>query len=264
MGFSSNLFLLVISSIFLEPTNQLPSITMECHFDHIPNSSIRRAHHKCEIIDFSLPIEVETFDFNYTGTYHEKETVKSLQFTLFDKVEFIPYNTATEFPNLEALEIVSSNLTAIGNKLFQWELWRLKCLNLSLNQIEKIEEKAFWELTNLEIVDLSYNLIEDVIDKIFVRNLKLRIVSFHGNRIKMIIPRLFQGLNDLKFVDFYSNEIQCVHERFRSSDGSISLINRGLQQCQENCYRHIQCVFNIWKSEPQLLSPEMRRMLKFI
>ncbi|KAL1505524.1 hypothetical protein ABEB36_005070 [Hypothenemus hampei] len=112
----------------------------------------------------------------------------------------------------EPKTVRSLNLAGTGlNMITRLEAPFLKQLNLSFNNISKLEPGAFERTTLLEDLDLSHNKIENAksfsaVWK-FLRNLKSLNIS--ENPIEAISVQDFEGLHSLRYLDMHSLE-ECI------------------------------------------------------
>lgn len=96
------------------------------------------------------------------------------------KVNFIPKNIASFFPQLEELEISSSGLEWIEQVNIR-ELPNLKKLNLEKNKLEILEKDLFDFNTELETINISANQLKYVNKDIFYKLSNLRSVYLGQN-----------------------------------------------------------------------------------
>lgn len=81
------------------------------------------------------------------------DTMHGLNFIGNDKIDYLPIQTYTNFPNLIALGASSCAIKSISKENFE-NLSKLKELLLNRNQIKIIDRDAFEDLVNVEWIDL--------------------------------------------------------------------------------------------------------------
>jgi Leucine-rich repeat (LRR) protein len=196
--------------------------------------------HTITFVELSDRSERDKFTFN--GTEEEKQNVTEFEFLGIPKIDYIPVEIFTEFPNLEYILIQNSKMPILKEKLFGVEFGKIKYLMLWFNGIKIVEKKAFFHLKNLVIIDLLGNKIESIAENIFETNLKLKHVYLSHNQIKALNPVLFKHLNHLREVDFTLN--RCTSEKFGCEENCTidheELINK-LTPCYDNCIEDQEC-----------------------
>jgi hypothetical protein len=151
--------------------------------------------------DFSAKFESEKHSFSLTGSSVSKSEINTfyIEGDGSQKLDFIPLDILTEFPNLNGLYITGVNLTTLKSGLFKPDLQRIEYLFLP-GRIESIEPQAFQYLVNLKWIRLGYN-IQAFFYQFFKNNPDLIYIHFGKNKIASIHPSFFDGLNKLKLID---------------------------------------------------------------
>ncbi|KAK6632451.1 hypothetical protein RUM44_007493 [Polyplax serrata] len=111
-----------------------------------------------------------------------------------------------KFFRLEQLELVRSNIPAIGKHSF-WGVPTLKQLNLMQNNISHILEHNFRGLVNLIELHLDENRIESMPSETFRHLRALKVLTLSGNRIHELVPRLFIMVGKLQELDLSRNPL---------------------------------------------------------
>ena len=108
--------------------------------------------------------------------------------------------------NLRNLNLSGNQITKIQPDTFQG-LGNLRILDLFNNQITQIQPDAFRGLGNLQILNLGFNQITQIHPHAFqgLGNLEILILSF--NQITQIHPNTFLGLGNLENLYLYDNRI---------------------------------------------------------
>jgi Leucine-rich repeat (LRR) protein len=196
----------------------------------------------CSIQYIALSDNSERDKFAVDGTDEEKQNVTKIQFYKNPKIDYIPVEIFTEFPNLKAIGIQGSKIPILKEKLFGVECEKIESLELRGNKIEIIEKKSFFHLKNLVVIKLTLNEIESIEENIFETNLKLEVVNFYRNQIKALNPVIFKHLNHLKSVDFSLN--RCTSEEFSCGDNCTidhKELNDKLTPCYDICIEDQEC-----------------------
>jgi hypothetical protein len=190
--------------------------------------------------DFSARFESEKHSFSLTGSSVSKSSINTFYIYVSPKLDFIPLDILTEFPNLNGLYIHNVNLPTLKAGLFKPELQRIEYLYLS-GTIESIEPQAFQYLINLKWVYLYGNKIQTLPHRLFKHNPDLIFIDLAG-KINSIHPSFFDGLNKLKLVVF-SNNVGCIKDKIGCETCLItqSELRGKLQGCFENCSNGTAC-----------------------
>ncbi len=192
----------------------------------------------CRILHANLSIRSHNFIFSRTKEQERQTTV--VEFWNSPVVNFIPVEMFQQFPELNGLWIILSNITTLKNDLFTIECQRIEILYLGHNEIEVIEAMALKNLTKLKWISLERNLMKSLNYQVFAYYNKLTYISFYSGSIEMINKKLFIYLTDLKYVDLRKNEcadvwIGCGTEK------CIPKVQEKAQQCFENCDSNQVC-----------------------
>jgi Leucine-rich repeat (LRR) protein len=196
------------------------------------------AHKYCETasIDYSEKFESEKHSF--TGNASQKSEVKTFEISGSSKVDFIPLDILTEFPNLNGISIVYCNLPALKSGFFKSKLEKIEYLDLKGNQIETIEPGAFQYLIKLKWVLLSTNKLQALSYKLFENNPGLIYMDLRDNQINSIHPNFFDGLQILKLVKLGGN--LCIQSDIGCE---TCLIN------QADLQKELKSCFDKWKND---------------
>ncbi len=198
--------------------------------------------HKCCLTDqndFSSKFSTEPHSFS--GYPSEKSETKTLWIHRSQKVDFIPLDIFSEFPNLNGLQIDDTNLPTLKAELFKAELENIKYLFLPWNAIRSIEPSAFQYLTKLKWINLRYNSLQSLPNQIFQNNPDLMYIGLEWNSINSIHPNFFDGLNRLKQIEFRFND--CSQADFGCKECLLTQadIKSHLQGCFDNCAKDGAC-----------------------
>lgn len=110
-------------------------------------------------------------------------------------------------PYITQLELSSNGITHLENSFLN--LHNVQKLDLSRNEIEKIDLKAFKNLWNLRRLDLSYNRITEIQSEIFEPLQWLERLKLSHNLLVHIYEGGFDSLKALKQLDISDNPLMC-------------------------------------------------------
>ena len=110
------------------------------------------------------------------------------------------------------LRVTGSTRLEVEEDLFlRWNITSLKILDLSLNNITKIWQRAFYSLVDLQILDLSGNSITTLHSQTFYNNTRLFRLDLSQNSITDINPSTFQKNVRLHILGMHENKISSLH-----------------------------------------------------
>lgn len=110
------------------------------------------------------------------------------------------------YSNLTELHLDGNWLTDLPGKLFE-AMSKLEVLNLSHNNISKVEPKALAGLVNLRELDLSYNRLQSLPPHLLDDLKKLSILRLRGNTLRELDVSVER--NPLKVLDLKENPLNC-------------------------------------------------------
>lgn len=152
----------------------------------------------CDVTASSIEItnkNKEIEDIKAIGTIPNECLSKPPGFyVLSKKFHFFPKNFSPKLNDLNAIEIISS-------------------------QLKEINHKNIENFSNLKVLDISNNDVVSIEFNLFIKNPKLMIVNFSMNKIKFFNPKIFDNLENLQqltmighdFIDEYSeNRIETI------------------------------------------------------
>jgi Leucine-rich repeat (LRR) protein len=200
---------------------------------------------KGKIFYVDLSESSERVKLTVNGTEEEKKSVIEFRFRDITKIDYIPVEIFTEFPNLKRIEISRSNIPIVKENLFGKECESIEILWFIRNEIKSIERKAFSHLKNLVKIKLRFNKIESISYSIFQTNSKLEEIDFRDNQIKALNPVIFKHLNHLKIIDFSFN--RCVSHDFGCEKNCTidqEELNKKLTPRYDNCIKDKECTAN--------------------
>uniref|UniRef100_A0A3Q2SSI2 Toll-like receptor 22 n=1 Tax=Fundulus heteroclitus TaxID=8078 RepID=A0A3Q2SSI2_FUNHE len=86
----------------------------------------------------------------------------------------------------------------------------LSWLNLFHNNISQIDSDTFAGLISLQVLDLSRNKLAHLEDRLFIGLSNLTELRLSSNRIKVVSPTAFQSLTRLKRLDISDNNLETI------------------------------------------------------
>lgn len=109
-------------------------------------------------------------------------------------------------PGLRYLDLSYNHLVSVPAFAFA-ALKNLQSLNLSLNGISKLEDKALFGMYSLEVLDLSGNLLTALPPELFQENKRLTKLYIRNNSVSVLAPGLFTGLSLLLELELTDNQL---------------------------------------------------------
>jgi hypothetical protein len=186
-------------------------------------------------VDYSANFEAEKHTF--TGTPSQKSKVKTFRMYYSPKVDFIPLEIVTEFPNLNGMTIDECNLPTVKEGLFKQELQNIEFLNLGRSKVEVVEPKAFQYLIKLQWIRLWSNKIQTLPSTLFRNNPDLFYIDLGVNKINALHPSFFDGLDKITSLKFkwnlcFAKDIDCFRDNCPITQADLK---RDLKSCFDNC-----------------------------
>ena len=139
----------------------------------------------------------------------------------------------------------------------------LRNLNLSGNQITKIQPDTFQGLGNLQILNLGYNQITQIQPNAFLGLGNLRWLYLSNNQITQIHPNAFQGLNNLQWLHLNYNQIIQIHPDAFQGLGNLQrlhLYNNRITQIHPNTFQGLGNFRDLYLSNNRII-PDQRAQL---
>ncbi|KAG9337950.1 hypothetical protein JZ751_027444, partial [Albula glossodonta] len=116
--------------------------------------------------------------------------------------------TLKNFSQLTELHLDNNMLTTLPGHMFD-NLSHLKILNVSSNNISRVEPLAFAGLANLEELDLSHNSIPSLPPRVFANLSSMKSLYLKGNRLHLLENVTFLDLTHLNHLDLDKNLWNC-------------------------------------------------------
>ncbi len=82
----------------------------------------------CEVIKINFSTNFEKVEHSFSGSASEKSAVETFKISISPKLDFIPLEILTEFPNLSGIVIRFCKLKTVKAGLFRAELNRIDYL----------------------------------------------------------------------------------------------------------------------------------------
>jgi Leucine-rich repeat (LRR) protein len=197
-------------------------------------------------VDYSAKFEKEKHTF--IGSPTQKSGAKSFEISRSPKIDFIPLDILTEFPNLNGIIINLSNLPVLKEGLFKPDFQKIELLNLEANNIETIEPNALQHLSKLKWIRLFDNNLKSLPYQVFKNNPDLIYIDLNENQLNSIHPKFFDGLLKLKLIELDFANL-CIEENIGCETCLIkqSDLKAKLQKCFDNCSDGTDC-FNSYQA----------------
>lgn len=132
-------------------------------------------------------------------------------------IPFVIREIFTQFPNIQDLVIVASNLQTLRippDSSLEW-------LSLSGNNISRIDSNSISNLERLEYLSAHNNNILEIDEEAFMGLPSLWYAGFINNHVSAIAPRTFHSLISARTIDFEGNNLTRI-------DDDIFQYNRNL------------------------------------
>lgn len=115
--------------------------------------------------------------------------------------------------SLKTLKLKSVKLRSIDFVRFKNNLFNLESLDVSLNELTRLDNEIFVNINKLKKLNLNYNHISDLKPHVFqslsrLESLKLKNIGSIGN----IYKEVFYGLNNLTDLDLGYNGLNSIHQ----------------------------------------------------
>ena len=151
---------------------------------------------------------------NFIKTLHEKSfqgllKLETLELSHNDIVEFNP-DTFMELKQLKSLSMSYNKLTSLTGKCFSNSI---QTLDLSFNNISKIDNEVFDSTVSLAVINLSHNNLSAISTFTFISMRSLTTLDLSYNNIYKIEPNSFANLNSLVKLSFSHNKLENLEEK---------------------------------------------------
>jgi hypothetical protein len=176
----------------------------------------------------------------FTGSTEKSES-KTFLIYKSPKVDFIPLDILTEFPNLNGIILNFCILPTLKAGLFGEEFQKIEYLRFQFDKIKTVEPEALQYLVKLKLIDFNSNKIESLPQQLFKNNPNLVYIDFRKNKINSIHPNFYDGLSKLKFTELDGN--RCVDTKVGCVTCLVdqSELKEKLQGCFDNCLNDKKC-----------------------
>lgn len=180
--------------------------------------------------------------------------VEGLSITDSRNVTFIPHNLADVFPALTAVEVARCSVKTVYENHFK-NLWKLRLLSLSRNQIDYVSSEAFNDLYSLEYLFLAFNKIQTLGATTFDSLRNLKELSLYENRIQCLHPKMFVKLGSVEEIWLSKNKIKILNElifKKQSKLRHIALNGNSLVEIPEKLFEKNLKLEEIWLHDNQI------------
>jgi len=110
------------------------------------------------------------------------------------------------------LDLSFNNISVIQPGYFDTVSTSLKVINLSNNQIDKLNKYTVGSLRKLYVLDLSYNMIDTLDEDCLSEMSKLQRLVLNNNRINTMHPAIFRSARNLEYFDVSNNFLNNINE----------------------------------------------------
>lgn len=234
--------------------------------DDVRKTAPREISNRCGFNEINL-VEVpcesyQEYDEYETCVMTERTSITSTNFAIADlkdddveaiifdgnrAIEYLPFRIFVQLPEICIYKASQCSIKQVTMENFE-NLYRLKSIDLSLNQIQKISGNTFKGLKMLQQVNLSKFSFSSLLNRFFI----IVYIFFEckkfiadGNQIKSINGRTFDQLPMLTSVDLRSNE--CIDEKLNEGDLIKNFTRKIIQNCAftETGEREFEKIFDI-------------------
>lgn len=131
-------------------------------------------------------------------------------------VSYSGLESLIRFPDtvqLHNILLIGNNITRIEDNTFETQS-ELRILQLTLNEIEEVQEDAFVGLESLEVLAILYNRIANLPDRTLHPLINAVAIDLRGNQIERIQEELFAQNSNLETLLLEGNRISAISPRF--------------------------------------------------
>ncbi|XP_063726812.1 leucine-rich repeat-containing G-protein coupled receptor 4-like isoform X2 [Symsagittifera roscoffensis] len=129
-----------------------------------------------------------------------------------------------KFPYLMRVQISENNITKLDSSIFA-NLEGLDLLNIQRNYIEEMDPGTFNGLNMLQTLDISDNYLSEVPEKLFANKPMLLKLVMSNNKIKRLSKNIFSGAPNLVELDLSWNKLESFPENFFTSVKNLQALN---------------------------------------
>lgn len=170
---------------------------------------------------------VKNFHVNYTSLINcnvypaHRDNVKVVRF-VESTLLYIPYCMFRYFGNIQEFEISYANIEAI-HRNFEGAV-SLMFLTMSHNNITEIPASVFVDTPQLAMIDLSYNQIEKINKFAFANARSLSRIVLSHNKIKTMDANLFNDVSFLDQIELDFNLLETLPNNLFKNNGVLQKI----------------------------------------
>nr|CAB3266365.1 slit homolog 2 protein [Phallusia mammillata] len=146
-------------------------------------------------------------------------------------------------PYGSTINLSGNSFSLVANRGFFKKLQNVKMIDLSNNQIVRIEDGAFAGAENVVELHLNNNMITEIQGSSFDGLLALRTLILRNNRLSCVGNNSFHGLSMLQHLSLYGNQITTIMDGSFNSLSSLQTLN--LLSNPLNCNCHMNW-FSTW------------------
>ncbi|CAD5206349.1 unnamed protein product [Bursaphelenchus okinawaensis] len=153
------------------------------------------------------------------------------------------------YEDLEELDLSGNNISKLDNEAFD-QLQNLRTLRLSRNRLSDLDRTLFAGLVKLETLDLSQNVIKSLQPQVFVHIQELRHLNLSKNELLELDSMVFAGLEHVKTLDLSFNKLKKVSPSLFLDLTQIETLNLSHNQLEKISY-------GVFSSQNQLVILEL-------
>ncbi|CAD5209047.1 unnamed protein product [Bursaphelenchus xylophilus] len=153
------------------------------------------------------------------------------------------------YEDLEELDLSGNNISRLENEALD-QLQNLRILRLNRNRLTDLDQTLFARLIKLETLDLSQNFIKAVPSQLLVRLQSLRHLNLSRNSLLDLDSMVFAGLDHVRSLDLSFNKLQKISPSLFLDLAQLETLDLGHNQFEKISY-------GVFSSQSQLLSLEL-------
>jgi Leucine-rich repeat (LRR) protein len=206
-------------------------------------------------VNFSAPLVKE---IDYNGDVKRRDVSDKIETVEFVSSRFphLPRDLFVEFPQLKSVSCDAANLVSLSpaelrmstnleefssnsnyiksleNNLFSASK-QLHTLDLSINDIERIDALAFAGLKSLKKLSLDDNKLANLSRDVFMDLISLEEINLSSNQLELVDEKLFQNCKLLSYIYLNDNRIQQISDKSLLHITGINFLELSNNQLEE-------------------------------
>ena len=152
------------------------------------------------------------------------------------------------FGDLQSLLLLNLSRNDLSNDWLNVDtftpLTQLRALDLSHNQLSKLDPNLFEGMVNLKIVQLQHNRIFSIAANTFSRHAHLQILSLSHNQLETLHPKSISHLPLLNLLSLDHNQLRSLHRNFLKNCSTLQdlALNNNFLREVPKCLRSLPLI----------------------